>query len=73
MSSGMGRVYIDPSVEMVEAKTHWIWSDNHRKAGQPVFPQFRKHIFKSWIDSGWVREADPEPIQLTLFAKELVE
>ncbi|WP_017470649.1 hypothetical protein [Amphibacillus jilinensis] len=60
-------VYIDSDVEMIEAESEWVWArsrGNDRKEGKAVYGQFRKSIFKSWVDAGWVAEKQK---QLSLF------
>jgi len=64
-----------------EAKTHWLWTEKaerqakakhiHRLAGSPVMDYahgkgaYTKKVPKSWVENGYVKEADPE--QETLF------
>ncbi|MEK4880158.1 MULTISPECIES: hypothetical protein [Paenibacillus] len=70
-NSKSGRVHINSSPEMVEAKTEWIWAKDipgsDYKKGEPVYKGYRKTIFKHWVNMGWAKEFEPPVEQLTLF------
>lgn len=56
-------------VDMAVAKTEWIWNvtmSEKIKRGNPVSPKFRKKIYKSWVETGWVKEKGSIE-QLSLF------
>lgn len=49
----MAIVHIDSDIEMVTALTHWV-----SLTGYPVPEELKKRIFMSWVEAGWVREAE---------------
>jgi len=55
--------------EIITTETEWMWNvtmSDEIKKGRPVFPQFEKQIFKTWVEVGWVKEKGAIE-QLSLF------
>ena len=54
------------------AKTEWVWSEiaesiyPNRKAGTPTYDCFRKTVYCSWVEKGYVVDASTMPGQLEL-------
>ena len=48
------------------AKTYWVWTEiaegryADRKDGTPIWEMYRQTVPTSWVDKGYVREADGE-------------
>lgn len=67
---GTGRVHVGTMPEWVETETEWLWAHDFGevgKTGDQVFKIYTKKIFKSWVDKGYVIEANEPVEQLTLF------
>ena len=64
--SKSGIVHVGTEPNMVEAETEWVWAQDlfgTCKAGEPVFPAYRKQIFKHWVDYRWYQVAMSDDLE----------
>ncbi len=55
------------------AETEWVWSEiaesiyPNRKAGTPIYHRFRKTVYRTWVEKGYVVDASTISGQLELY------